>query len=55
MSKPIIADNKPVKVNLNKGDEYYYQYEDPKWKTEFLPKYNQLSDKEKFIKTKRAT
>lgn len=24
MSNPIIADNKPVKVNLNKGDEYHF-------------------------------
>ena len=24
MSNPIIADNKPVKVNLSKGDEYHF-------------------------------
>ncbi|MGB5612701.1 MAG: CDGSH iron-sulfur domain-containing protein, partial [Sedimenticolaceae bacterium] len=24
MSNPIIADNKPIKVNLAKGEEYYF-------------------------------
>ncbi|WP_409525209.1 glutamate synthase-related protein [Nitrincola sp. MINF-07-Sa-05] len=24
MSKPVIADNKPIKVSLNKGEEYYF-------------------------------
>jgi CDGSH-type Zn-finger protein len=24
MNKPVVADNKPIKVALNKGDEYYF-------------------------------
>jgi len=24
MSKPIIVDNKPIKISLNKGDEHYF-------------------------------
>ena len=24
MSKPVIADNKPIKVSLTKGEEYYF-------------------------------
>ncbi|MBD1556130.1 CDGSH iron-sulfur domain-containing protein [Vibrio sp. S9_S30] len=24
MSKPVVADNKPIKVDLKKGDDYYF-------------------------------
>jgi len=42
-----------AKEKFYKGDEYYYQYDDPKWKTEFLPKHDLSSKNEKIIKTKK--